>query len=156
MELWYQKLKPLTETLKQFMNSFSQLSMKLWNPCIEATKILSNAYWKLLLNWLFYTSTIVKTTTHHYKMDNEKMVERCQNEGQYIISYKCHTLKITQMWTQFSKIYIYNVHTHEIIQFNKNIEKSSPGKNIKSSVCVIILYGTLFCNFILTVALRVI
>ena len=50
------------------------------------------------------------------------------------------------------KIYIYNVHTHETIQSNQNIEKSSSGKSsFKLSVCVMILYGPFSYKLILTV-----
>ena len=54
------------------------------------------------------------------------------------------------------KIYIYNVHTHETIQSNQNIEKLSFGKgSFKSSICVMILYELFSCNLILTVKLPV-
>ena len=54
------------------------------------------------------------------------------------------------------KIYIYNVHTHETIQTNQNIEKSSSGKSsFKLSICVMILYGPFSYNFIVTVPLTV-
>ena len=54
------------------------------------------------------------------------------------------------------KINIYNVHTHETIQSNQNIEKSSSGKSsFKSSICVIILYGPFYWNLILTIPLTV-
>ena len=55
-----------------------------------------------------------------------------------------------------TKIYIYNMHTSEIIQSNQNIEKSLSGKSqLKSSICVMVLYGPFSFNLILAVPLTV-
>ena len=52
------------------------------------------------------------------------------------------------------KIYIYNVHTHETIQSNQNIENPRLGRApsklcVIVNICVMILYGPFSCNLIL-------
>ena len=56
--------------------------MQLWNPTVQATKSLSNVYWKLLLTWLFKMNTTKTTTTRHTR-DNEEVLDRAQKLSGY-------------------------------------------------------------------------
>ena len=67
-----------TAEKKLWTDSHKRL-MELWNPTFEATKNLSNLYWKLLLTWLLKTSATMTTTIRHSR-DNGKMADRAQKQ----------------------------------------------------------------------------
>ena len=62
---------------KKLWTDSHKLLMELWNPTFEATKNISNLFWKLLLTWLLKTSATMTTTTRHSR-DNDKMADRAQ------------------------------------------------------------------------------
>ena len=55
---------------KKLWADSQKLSMELWNPTFEATKSLSNLYWKLLLTWLLKTNATMTTTPRFFLKKN--------------------------------------------------------------------------------------
>ena len=72
-----QIIKINSQKKKKLWTDSHKLLMESWNLNFEATKIISNLYWKLLLTWLLKTNAAMTTTTRHSR-DNEKMADRAQ------------------------------------------------------------------------------